>query len=215
MKIKYLGHSCFLLRAKSGARFLTDPYSGIGYPMPHAEAETVLCTHGHFDHHYLAGVQGVREVIEEPGTFERGGVRITGIGCFHDEVRGAKRGKNVAYVLEEGDMRVCHMGDIGELPRRDLIEEIGRADLLLVPVGGTYTVDAQGALGWIRALRPHAAVPMHYCFADCSLDIAPLDAFVEAAGRERCVFLDGCGLDTDELAGYAGKVLIPARKRDA
>lgn len=103
MKIEYLGHSCFLLQAKSGARFLTDPYDGIGYPMPRADAECVLCTHGHFDHHNLAGVRGVREVIEKSGSYERGGVSICAVDCFHDDVRGAKRGKNVVFILKKAE----------------------------------------------------------------------------------------------------------------
>ena len=213
MKIEYLGHSCFLLQAKSGARFLTDPYDGIGYPMPRADAECVLCTHGHFDHHNLAGVRGVREVIENSGSYERGGVSICAVDCFHDDVRGAKRGKNVVFILEEGGVRVCHMGDIGELPRRDLIAAIGRVDVLLVPVGGTYTVDAEGALAWAEALRPLVTVPMHYCCEDCSLDIAPLSAFVQAAGEARCVFLPSASFDASEVPAWAGKVVIPQRAK--
>lgn len=208
MKLEYLGHSCFTFEA-NGARFLTDPYTGVGYEMPPASAEYVTCSHGHFDHAYLEGVRGVREVISAPGTFERAGVTITGISSYHDDVRGAKRGKNTIFLFDCGGVRLCHMGDIGEPPSARILAAVGSPDVLMIPVGGTYTVDAAGALAYIRAIRPRVAVAMHFAAPGCTLDIAGADALAAAGGR--CLRV-GSEIDLSRADEYAGKILIPERK---
>ena len=146
MKIEYLGHSCFLLQAKSGARFLTDPYDGIGYPMPRADAECVLCTHGHFDHHNLAGVRGVREVIEKSGSYERGGVNICAVDCFHDDsARRQARQKTSFSCLEEGGVpRLSHGRHRRTAPAATSSRPSAGWMYCSYPSGGTYTVDAEG-----------------------------------------------------------------------
>ena len=214
MKIEYFGHSCVRLTAADGTRILIDPFDGIGYPMPRVRADIVLCTHGHFDHHYTEGVEGARDVIEAVGSYDRGGVHIEGIASFHDDCGGRKRGKNVIFVVDDGQARVCHMGDIGELPRADLLRAIGQVDLLFVPVGGTYTVDAEGALAYIDAARPRTAMAIHYCCPGCTLDIAPVERFCALAGS-RCVRLNVSAFDTGSLARYAGKILVAERGSDA
>ncbi len=214
MIIEYFGHSCVRLTSSGGMRFVIDPYEGIGYQMPRMRADVVLCTHGHFDHHNIAGVAGEPKVIESVGSFTCGGVRITGVAAFHDDVGGAKRGRDIVYILEDGDTRVCHLGDIGELPRADLLRAIGKVDVLFVPVGGTYTVDAEGALAYIQAARPRVAMAIHYSCEGCSLDISTVQPLCRLAGS-RCVQLGGCVLDTDDLSRYIGKIVIAERKRDA
>lgn len=209
MKIVYLGHSCFEFYAGNGVRVLTDPYTGVGYEMPPAEAEYVTCSHGHFDHAFVQGVQGVREVIAEPGSYERGGWKIEGIPAFHDEVRGAKRGKDIIFIFEADGLRLCHMGDIGEPPSEQLLCRIGRPDVLFVPVGGTYTVDAAGALEWIRAIRPDIAVAMHFAAEGCTLDIGGAGELIAAGGDCLCT---GSEIELSERA-YIGKILIPERRR--
>lgn len=210
MKIEYLGHSCFAFEA-NGARFLTDPYTGVGYEMPPAQADYVTCSHGHFDHAYLDGVRGVREVISATGVYERAGVKITGIPCFHDEVCGAKRGKNIAFLFDREGVRLCHMGDIGEPPSERLLSAVGSPDVLFIPVGGTYTVDAAGALAYIRAIRPRVAVAMHFSSPGCTLDIGGADALSAAGGQ--CLRV-GSEIDLSRAAEYEGKILIPERKRN-
>lgn len=214
MIIEYFGHSCIRLTASDGMRFVIDPYEGVGYSMPRVRADVVLCTHGHFDHHYLEGVVGAQQVIESVGTFRCGNVHIEGIAAFHDDVGGKKRGRDIVYVLEEGNTRVCHLGDIGELPRADLLRAIGKVDVLFVPVGGTYTVDAAGAMAYIEALQPRVAMAIHYACADCTLDIASEQPLCALAGN-RCVRLNGSSLDTGDMVRYLGKIVIAERRRDA
>ena len=125
-----------------------------------------------------------------------------------------KRGRDIVFVIEDGSARVCHMGDIGELPRADLLRAIGKVDLLFVPVGGTYTVDAEGALAYIEAVRPRVAMAIHYSCSGCSLDIAGIESLCKLAGN-RCARLNASSFDTDLLPRYAGKVLVAERRTDA
>ena len=141
-------------------------------------------------------------------------MRITGIASFHDDAGGAKRGKNIIYVLEDGDTRVCHLGDIGELPRADLLRAIGKVDLLFVPVGGTYTVDAKDALAYIRALRPRVAMAIHYRCEGCTLDIDDEQPLLRLAGN-RCSRLGGSTFDLGAMSRYMGRIVIAERRRDA
>ena len=182
MRLWYLGHSCFLLAAENGTRIVIDPYSGIGYDMPRVAADCVVCTHGHYDHAYTDGVVCSRAPVLRAGEYDIGGIRAEGFDSFHDEVRGAKRGKNVVFVFEADGARVCHMGDIGQPCTEEFVQRLGRIDVLLLPVGGTYTVDAAGAMEYVKAIAPKIAVPMHYA-AGGTIDIAPPDAFLALAEK--------------------------------
>ena len=212
MKIKYIGHSCFLLETNAGTRILIDPFDGIGRPMPAVRAEYICCTHGHFDHNYVAGVQGCRAVVSTAGEHTCGDAKIVGIPSFHDDVCGRKRGSNIIYRVEADGAAVCHMGDIGQEPTGALLAAIGTPDVLLIPVGGTYTVDAAGALEYVRAIRPKIVVPMHYKTADCTLDIAPVGGFTALCGKENCAEADS--IDTDAMGEYLGKTIIMRRLTD-
>ena len=210
MEIVYCGHSCFLLKTEAGTRIVTDPYTGVGYEMTPVAADYVTCSHFHFDHGYTEGVRGAREVIAGAGEFVRGDVKIEGFAAFHDDVGGKKRGADTVYVSEADGLRVCHMGDIGEPCTPALAEKLGKIDVLLVPVGGTYTVDAKGALEYIGAIAPQVAVPMHYRSRGCTLDIDPVDVFVREAEKTReVVFAHGSSLQG--VGPYRGKIVVLER----
>lgn len=187
MKLRYLGHSCFLIEAENGTRIVVDPYTRIGYEMPRVAADYVVCTHGHFDHAYTDGVDCPHAPVVRAGKYDLGGVRAEGFDSFHDEVQGAKRGKNVVFVFEADGVRVCHMGDIGQPCTAEFAQKLGAVDVLLLPVGGTYTVDAAGAMEYVKTIAPRTVVPMHFA-AGGTLDIAPPDAFLSLAEKEgmRC-----------------------------
>lgn len=211
MKIRYFGHSCFLLEAKNGTRIVTDPYTGVGYEMPRVSADFITCSHFHFDHNHVESVAGAKEVIASTGMRERGGVNISGLFSFHDDAGGEKRGENTVFLFEEGGVRVCHMGDIGEPLRQSLVDRVGNVDVLLMPVGGVYTVDAAGAAEYIAAIRPKVTIAMHYRPADGSLNVATQAQAVAALGKERCVLTGSSDFDTDDCGKYAGKVLFLER----
>ncbi len=178
MKIEYFGHSCFAITAKNGFAVLTDPYRGVGYEMPSGLcADVVTVSHGHFDHNYVDVVRA-KKVLTVIDNYRINGVEIYGVPCYHDPKKGALRGENIAFIIKMDGVTLCHLGDVGEECSPALVEKIGKVDILLIPVGGTYTVDAVGAKKYIDAIAPRAVLPMHYRPQDGSLDITGIQPFL-------------------------------------
>ena len=167
MEIVYLGHSSFLLRGKS-ARVVCDPFdsSMVGLKFPKVEASLVTISHGHGDHNFTSSVAGVEGkdpfIINGPGEYEVGGVSVFGIGTFHDASGGSERGKNTVYVIEVDGVKICHLGDLGHKLSDEQVRAVGEVDVLLVPVGGFYTIDAKTASEVVAQLEPRIVIPMHY-----------------------------------------------------
>ncbi|MBQ8343102.1 MAG: MBL fold metallo-hydrolase [Clostridia bacterium] len=184
MKILYLGHSCFQLTAKDGTCVVTDPYTKVGYELPSGLwADIVTVSHGHFDHNYTQAVQnGV--VIAKAGEYCFNGIKITGVDSWHDEKQGALRGGNTIFKIKMDGITVCHLGDLGEPCRAELLRAIGDVDVLLVPVGGTYTVDAVGAKAYADGICPKKLIPMHYKPTDGKLDITSAEPFLALYNEE-------------------------------
>ncbi len=200
MRIRYFGHSCFEITAKTGIKIITDPYQGVGYEMPQGLcADIVTCSHGHFDHNFVEGVKA-ETVVNAIGEFSIDGMKICGIASYHDEKKGALRGKNIIYKFIVDGLTVCHMGDIGEPCSVEMVNKIGKIDLLLLPVGGTYTVDAVGALEYVNALMPKAVIPMHYKPKDGSLDITDAKPFLEVMSSSKIQTVLGGVVEIDENA---------------
>jgi L-ascorbate metabolism protein UlaG (beta-lactamase superfamily) len=171
------------LESQGGTKIVTDPFDGsVGYKIPKIEADIVTVSHDHYDHNYVEAVQGDPEVIKSPGEHSIGSLKIKGIPAFHDEVKGAKRGPNVVYVYEIDGLRVCHVGDLGHLLSKAQVEEIGKVDVLLIPVGGTFTLDAEGAAAVVEQLSPKVTIPMHFKTPAVSMPIDPVDKFLEKVG---------------------------------
>lgn len=210
MKIKYLGHSCFEIVSKSGITIVTDPYTGVGYELPKGlRADIVTCSHGHFDHNYTAGV-ACDTVLTSAGEQISKGVRFVGVECSHDEKGGFLRGKNIAFKAEIDGLTVCHLGDVGEPCNFALTEKIGKVDVLFVPVGGTYTVDTDGAKAYIHALAPTLTILMHYRPSDGRIDIADKPTVIQAFENEDGFVCVGNILDIAECEDK--KIVLMERK---
>ena len=179
MQIRYLGHSCFEFISKSGKRIITDPYTKVGYELPQGlYADVVTTSHAHFDHAYVQGVE-CETLVNQAKSYLVDGMEIVGIESYHDPEKGALRGKNIIYKFIVDGITLCHMGDIGEECSAALVERIGKVDVLLIPVGGTYTVDALGAKKYIDEIAPKAVIPMHYKPQDGALDITGIQPFLQ------------------------------------
>ena len=184
MKIRYLGHSCFQLTSQNGTCVVTDPYTKVGYELPkHLWADLITVSHGHFDHNYTQAL-GNEPIIDKAGKYSFNHVRITGIDSWHDEKQGALRGGNVIYKIRMDGITFCHLGDVGEPCLAELVEKIGDVDILLVPVGGTYTVDALGAKAYADAIHPKKVIPMHYKPTDGKMDITSAEPFLALYNSE-------------------------------
>lgn len=182
MKIRWYGHSCFMLQDSNGVRILTDPCDpGTGYKLSGIEADAVTVSHGHHDHNYLEAVTGSPEVINTAGEHEFRGVKITGFETFHDDCGGKKRGENIMFLYEMDDMRVLHAGDLGAEPDSATLEALGRVDVLLVPVGGVFTVNSACARSFANSVKPKVVIPMHYKTAALTFDLEPVDEFLKNA----------------------------------
>ncbi len=162
MKYTYLGHASFLLESDDGVRIVTDPYPQSVMAHPVVNCDIVTLSHHHFDHCDLTQIGGTPMICEELAPVTVGSVRLYGIESFHDEVQGQKRGMNTIFVFEMDGKRLAHLGDLGHTLSGEQLKAIGPLDVLFVPVGGTFTLDPEGAVRVVRQLNPKEVVPMHF-----------------------------------------------------
>jgi L-ascorbate metabolism protein UlaG (beta-lactamase superfamily) len=184
MKITWLGHSCFLIETAIGTRLIIDPYLSGSYngdvaygPVAEA-ADAVLVTHQHPDHNAVQSVLGDPRILIEPETANVGNVEVRGVPVFHDERRGKDRGTNTIIVMRTEGLNVVHLGDLGHELDDQTVEAIGPVDVALVPVGGYFTIDAEGAARVVDKLAPKIAIPMHFKTDSIAFSIAPVDDFI-------------------------------------
>lgn len=163
MTLTWLGHSCFLLESY-GFQALIDPFRDVkGLPDTQMTADAVYCSHGHFDHGYTDEVMLTPDKVN-PFT-------VVEIDTFHDDQGGALRGRNTVRRFTSEGLTVVHLGDLGHQLSQEQLEKIGRCDVLLLPVGGTYTVDKEGAKAVADAVSPNVVVPMHFYEEGTGLEI--------------------------------------------
>jgi L-ascorbate metabolism protein UlaG (beta-lactamase superfamily) len=182
MKIKWNGHASFTITADNGTVIVTDPYDPNGYggvlkyDQVKDRADGVLVSHDHADHNYVQGLSGSPAVIKGSGQVK--GIQVKGIAAFHDESKGSERGTNTVFTLTVDGIHICFVGDLGHQLSKEQIAAIGPVDLLLLPVGGTFTVDAKGAAQLAQNLAARVVLPMHYKTGKCGLPIAEVDPFL-------------------------------------
>ncbi len=164
MLISYHGHSEFQVELADGRRVLFDPFPPqVGFPFRRARAEVVCVSHHHFDHDYVDKVDGKPIVLDQAGNFTPlPGIRVFSVFAPHDEEEGKARGEILCTMLEAEGLKVLHLGDLGVVPDKELREKLFMPDILMVPIGGTYTLNALGAKATVEALQPRIVIPMHY-----------------------------------------------------
>lgn len=186
MIITWQGHSCFKLQDKvgtDGITLVTDPYGKeCGLKMPSFEADIITVSHDHADHNNVSALRGTPFIIDCPGEYDIKDVLIEGIDSFHDEKNGDERGHNTIYRIEIDDISITHLGDLGSALTDAQIEKLAGTDILLIPVGGKYTLDAKKAVEVISQIEPRIIIPMHYKTEGLAYDLDPLDKFVKEIG---------------------------------
>lgn len=188
MEITYIGHSCFKIKGKD-VTLVIDPYDPkIGLKLPKLEADILLTTHDHFDHHNVSGVTGYKLLIEGPGEYEANGCFIYGIPTFHDNKKGADRGTQSMYLIELEGVTLLHLGDLGHELTSEMLEKISSVDVLMIPIGGYFTLDAEQASEVISSIEPGIVIPMHY-------KTEGLVGFEKIAGLEK--FMDAMGVENN------------------
>lgn len=184
MTITWFGQSCFRIECKEGS-ILIDPFDkSIGLKPPKIKDDLVLVTHPHHDHNNLEGAEKDTFVITNPGEYEIKGIHVQGITSFHDKAQGADRGLNTIYRIKAEDIVLCHLGDFGEGKLSDeQVEAIGDVDVLIVPVGGSVTIDAKEAVEVISQVEPKIVIPMHYDVSGLTIkDIEGPEKFIKELG---------------------------------
>jgi len=191
MKITWHGRSCFKLLVKSNSgdkiTILIDPFEKeIGLTPPRGAADIVLVTHDHSDHNNIKAVSGTPFIINGPGEYDVKGVFIRGVFSYHDNSKGSERGINTMYVIEVEDMQVCHLGDLGQKELADVqLDKMGEVDILMVPVGGTYTIDGEEAVKIINQIEPSVVIPMHYKISGIDTKFDKVDDFLKEIGAKQ------------------------------
>lgn len=189
MKIRWFGHACFGLTASDETKILTDPFDeSVGYVLPSIQPAVVTISHDHFDHAYTGGLLGNPRILRTPGEYSEGAVSIRTIRTHHDPSGGRLRGENLLFHFQDRGLGVLHAGDLGHTLTAEQILACGRVDVLLIPVGGTYTVDADGAWRVVEQLQPKLVIPMHFKTDALAFPLAPVDSFLRDRPHQRLPF---------------------------
>jgi len=188
MIITWQGHSCFKIQDKQGSEgvtLVTDPFDKeIGLKAPSFDADIVTVSHEHSDHNNVSSIKGKYFLINSPGEYDFKNILVEGVDSYHDEKEGAERGKNIIYRIEVEDISITHLGDLGHVLDSSQLEKLTGTDILLIPVGGKYTLDAKKAVEVISQIEPRIVIPMHYKVDNLNIDIDALDKFIKEIGIE-------------------------------
>lgn len=182
MRIRWHGHACF--EVSDELTIVIDPHDGrsLGIKPPSVRADIVLVTHEHFDHNAVKSVlKPTTRIVKGPGRHQRHEIVFVGIPSCHDDVKGASRGENTIFRFTYGGITFCHLGDLGEELDDVRLRRIGRVDILFIPTGGRFTIDAEGAWSLAERINPRVVVPMHYRIGGLNLPLDPLDVFLRHA----------------------------------
>lgn len=193
MKVKWLGHSAFIITSDEGIKILTDPYRlgmfGVNYDEIKEAADIVVVTHEHPDHNNVEGVPGSPQVIRGAGKHQAKGIEFKGIASFHDESGGSERGPNNIFCFAVNGVRLSHLGDLGHQLSQQQLAEIGEVDVLLTPMAGTFTLDAAAATKVVDQIKPCVVIPMHYKTDKCpTFPVADVEPFL--AGKANVKRMD-------------------------
>jgi len=186
MHITWLGHSCFKLQDKignGGITVTTDPFENkIGLKPPQFESDIATVSHDHYDHNNVKSLRGNPHVIKTAGEYDVKGIYIEGVESYHDEKDGEERGKNIIYRIEIESISIVHLGDLGDVLDSKQLEKLVGTDILMVPVGGKYTIGAKKAVEVVSQIEPRIVIPMHYKIPNLKIDVEGVEKFVKELG---------------------------------
>jgi len=211
MKVKWLGHSCFLITSRGGLSVITDPYAvggGINYSPIKEIADVVVVSHGHDDHSNVSAVQGKPEVVKGDGKKTAKGIQFKGIATYHDASQGKRSGLNTVFCFTIDDIKLCHLGDLGHVLSPEQVNEIGAVDILFVPVGGFYTIDVPVTSQVCDQLKPKIIIPMHFKTPKCAYPIAGVEDFLRGQKNVRRVGGSEVDFERERLPAATEIVLL-------
>jgi len=214
MKISWAGQSCFKIvipkKKNDPVTLVIDPFEEkIGKKLPSLSADILLTTHSHHDHNNLKGVKGDYFLINNPGEYEVKKIHVTGIPSYHDDSEGKEKGENTIYIIDAQGMRLCHLGDLGQKELTDKqVEEIGNVDILMIPVGGNYTISAHEAQNIISQIEPKIIIPMHYKIPGIKVKLDGLEKFFKVMGENSIKPESKISLKKKDLSEEKTKIIV-------
>lgn len=185
MKIKYYGHAAFLITSDQGLKIITDPYESgayggqLAYGKIKDQADIALTSHDHADHNDTKSLPGSPQIVKQGGTKSVKGVSFKEIATYHDPSKGSERGANTIFTFLVDGIKICHLGDLGHVLSQKEADEIGSVDILLIPVGGYFTIDSKEATQVAEQIKPKVLIPMHFKTEKCGFPIAPVEDFLQ------------------------------------
>ncbi|MFH0852706.1 MAG: MBL fold metallo-hydrolase [bacterium] len=210
MVIVWYGQSCFKIQSGDTILF-TDPFDkSVGLTPPRGQADIVTISHHHYDHDNAEALNSSGPfIIDGPGEYEIKGVNIAGLKTFHDDEQGKERGDSTAYVIEMEGIKICHLGDIGQTKlTNEQLEIIDGVDVLMIPVGGTYTVNGEDAVGLINQIEPKIVIPMHYKISGLSIKLDGVEEFLKEMGISKKEAVDKLTIKKKELPQEETQVMV-------
>ena len=214
MKIKWLGHASFALTTQKREVIITDPYEAGGYngalryPQINITADIVTVSHQHADHNDVKSLPGKPKVIDKIGEYDVGNIKIKGIPSFHDASNGKERGKNIIFIYEMDGLRVAHLGDLGHIPSKEQLDKMGKIDVLFVPVGGYFTIDANTATEVVDKIRAKVNIPMHYKTDVLNFPVATVESFTEGKENVKKFTSSETIINKDTLPRQGGEIWV-------
>jgi L-ascorbate metabolism protein UlaG (beta-lactamase superfamily) len=190
MIIEWLGHASFLITSKNNTKIITDPYESgsyggeVGYDSIDLAADVVTVSHSHPDHSFTGSIQGNPRIINKAGQFTVQDIQIKGIAAFHDAQKGKARGENIIFLFKVDGLQIVHLGDLGHDLDEDLKKSIANTDILLIPVGGVFTIGPRQAQSLINSLKPRIVIPMHFKTEKLGFGIETVDSFIRSINHE-------------------------------
>ena len=213
MEITWYGHSCFLLKSKNGKKVLMDPFDrSVGYKVPNESVDIVTISHHHFDHDSTDNLPGIPTVIDKEGSYNFSDIVINGISSFHDKNFGAKRGNNIIFVISLDGFNICHLGDLGHMPTSEMLVRIGPIDILMIPVGGNYTIDGSEAAIVAKKINSHVILPMHYGTDALTFPLDGAEKFIIEMKNSKKI--DSCTLEITNISGEYNRVKMLKHKSE-
>lgn len=214
MQIFWQGHSCFQILANiskgNQVKIVIDPFSEeIGLKLPKMEADILLISHSHSDHNNKKAILGNPFLIEGPGEYEAKGVFIEGIHSWHDQKEGKERGENTIYKIEAEEIKICHLGDLGQKKLTDeQLERMGDVDILMIPVGGIYTISAKEAISIMAQIEPKITIPMHYSIPKLKIKLEDVEKFLKPLGIKKLEPLTKLSIKKRDLLPEEAKIIL-------
>lgn len=208
MQITWLGQACFKIQGKE-VTIITDPYEKkIGLNLPNLNADIVTVSHDHYDHNNSKDIKGQPFIIATPGEYEIKKVFIWGIPSWHDTKEGAERGANVIFIIQLEDIKIAHLGDLGTMLSDEQLEKLEGVDIVMIPVGGTYTLDGKKAAELINQIEPRIVIPMHHKIPKLKIKLDDVDKFCKEMGIKQNGLEDKLKISKKDLPAEDVKVVL-------